>query len=141
MTNLISFIATHWLLVGLFILAFIWLAIEEARHQGMGGARLSPQALTHMINQQEAVVVDLRDQSAFKDGHISSSINMPAADIERNLSKLEKYKQRPLIFVCAIGQKSIQIMHKMKKLGFEKVYILGGGLTAWKKADLPLKKT
>jgi rhodanese-related sulfurtransferase len=141
MTDFFQFLSRHWILVALFVIAFIWLIVEEARHQGMGGARQTPQGVTDLINREDGVVVDLRDHAAFNAGHISNSVNIPFAQIDHNSPKLTKYKQRPVILVCAAGQQSVQAMNKLKKAGFEKLYILSGGLAAWKKANLPLKKT
>lgn len=141
MENLVDFIARHWFLVTLFILAFLWLIYEEAQHQGAGGARQTPQGVTYLINKENAVVFDLRDANAYKSGHITGSVNMPAAGIDNNISNMKKYKQRPVVLVCSMGQQSVQVMNKLKKAGFENVYILCGGLAAWKKAELPLKKS
>lgn len=140
MNDFIHFVLNHWLLSLLFVLAFVWLVWEEARHQGAGGVRLSPEKVVMLMNHEEAVPVDLRDANAFKDGHITQSIHIPAAQIEQSLNKINRYKQSPLVLVCAMGQQSVKVMHQLKKQGFEKIFILTGGMAAWKKANLPLKK-
>lgn len=140
MNTVFIFIAEHWVLVGLFILAFLWLIFEEARHQGLGGARQSPQGVTQLINQENAVVIDLRDASAFRDGSIVKSMNIAFTQLEQNISKLDKFKDRPIILVDAMGQQSAQAMYKLKKRGFARLFLLGGGISAWKKAGFPLKK-
>ncbi|OGO94575.1 MAG: hypothetical protein A3F10_04080 [Coxiella sp. RIFCSPHIGHO2_12_FULL_42_15] len=140
MNTFLAFLAQHWLLSTLFIIAFCWLIFEESRHQGLGGARQSPQGVTHLINREDAVIVDLRDANAFRDGAIAKSINIPYPQLNQNLVQLEKFKDRPIILVDAMGQQSAQVMHKLKKHGFAKLFLLGGGLSAWKKAGLPLKK-
>lgn len=139
MSSFLEFVARHWWLVGLFVAAFVWLIIEESRHQNAnGGTRQSPEAVVMMMNHDNAVTVDLRDANTFSAGHIASSINVPFAQIEQSMNKLIKYKQSPLILVCTMGQHSAQAVAKLKKKGFEKIFILAGGLNAWKKANLPL---
>lgn len=140
MNTFFEFIVAHWALVLLFVLACVWLMLEEARHQGLGGARQTPQGVTYLINQGEARVIDLRDVAAFQDGHITGSINVPYARLAQGMDKIKKYKDSPLILVCAMGQQSTQVMHKLRKQGFSKLYVLGGGLSAWKRVGLPLKK-
>ena len=140
MNTFFEFIAAHWALVLLFAVAFIWLMVEEARHQGLGGARQTPQGITHLMNREGAQVIDLRDVTAFHEGHITGSMNIPYARLSKSLDKIQKYKDSPLILVCAMGQQSTQAMNKLKKQGFSKLYVLGGGLSAWKRASLPLKK-
>ncbi len=141
MSKVLEFVTAHWILVSLFVIAFIWVIFEEGRHQGVGGVRQSPQGVTSLINNENAVVIDLRDVKAFKDGHITNSVNIPMATIDQKMSKIEAYKDRPMILVCAMGQQSTRVMNKLRKQGFEKVYILGGGVGAWKKDNLPLKKS
>lgn len=139
MSSFLEFVVRHWVLVGLFAAAFVWLIIEESRHQSAnGGARQSPEAVVMMMNHDNAVTVDLRDPNAFSSGHVAGSINVPFAQIEQNINKLVKYKQSPLVLVCNMGQHSAQAVAKLKKEGFEKIFILAGGLNAWKKANLPL---
>ena len=140
MNSVLDFITQHWILIALFALAFIWLIVEEAAHQGLGGSRQSPQAVTTLMNRENAVVIDLREPSAFGDAHIINSINVPYSRFDSELKKLEKYKNQPIVLVCAVGQNSVKAMNKLKKSGYDKVYVLGGGLGAWKSAGLPLVK-
>lgn len=140
MGDFLTFVSHNWILVSLFVIAFVWLIVEEAKHQGGGGVRRSPEAVVVLMNHENAVTVDLRDAKAFSEGHIANSIHLPLARIDQEINKLAKYKQSPLILVCAMGQQSFQAMHKLKKSGFEKIFILAGGLNAWKKANLPLKQ-
>ena len=136
MEKILPFITRHWFLVALFIVALIWLIIEESKNKG-GGRRLSPQSMTRLINSENAVVLDIRDANAFTEGHITGAINVPASELDRT-NCLEKYKQRSLVLVCSTGQRASTAMNKLHKQGYTKVYILAGGLAAWKNAGLPL---
>lgn len=140
MSKLLPFIQHHWILVSAFVIALILLFILEARSKGLGGSRLSAAQLTQMVNREQAVVIDIRDAAAFHDGHIIHAINIPLVDLDQNLVRLEKDKQKAIVVVCAMGQKSPVVMNKLRKLGFEKVYILAGGMMSWKNAHLPLVK-
>lgn len=134
------FIVHHWILCAAFVIAFIVLVVVEARSKGAGGARLSAQQLTQLINREQALIVDIRDASTFNDGHIVNAINIPVSDLDHNVKRLEKDKQRPIVIVCATGQKSPVVMNKLRKLGFEKVHLLTGGMAAWRNASMPIVK-
>jgi len=134
------FIAKHWYWVATLIIALLLLIYEESKVRGMGGSRLTPPLATRMINSEEAVVLDIRDASMFAQGHIAGAVNMLVANLECNPKRLENYKQRPVIVVCATGQKSVSIMNKLRKQGFDKVYVLQGGINGWKNANMPLVK-
>ncbi len=140
MEKVLPFIANHWILVTAFVVALIWLIVLESRSKGLGGARLSPQEATRLINHEQAVVVDIRDSAAFNEGHIVNSLNIPAAEIDQHMNRLEAFKQRPVIVVCMSGQKSFSVVNTLKKQGFEKVSTLAGGISAWKNANMPVVK-
>ncbi|MCX7126257.1 MAG: rhodanese-like domain-containing protein, partial [Gammaproteobacteria bacterium] len=87
--QIIQFAIKHWPLVSGFIIIAILLFIEEARSQGASSGKLSPSAVTHLINREEGVVVDIRDANAYRDGHIVNSKNMVLADFDRHQEKLK----------------------------------------------------
>lgn len=139
MQEIIQFIIHHWVLSGLFILLLILLMVEEARSKGLFG-QLQPQELVHLMNRESAAVVDIRDRQAFQQGHIVGSIHLPHAELLKNPSVLDKYKNRPIIIVCAGGQKAAEVATQLKKNNFETVRVLSGGIHAWKSAQMPLVK-
>lgn len=141
MEHLFAFIVRHWALVGLFILALIWFLIEEMLHQNGGGLGQTPLAVTQMINKQNALVIDVRSKSAFDQGHISGSVQVDMADLNKDHPALVSSGERPIIVVCALGHRASRAVSQLKKDGFTTVYLLRGGIAAWKKEQMPLKKT
>lgn len=139
MQDIFTFAAHHWLIVGLTALALIWVLVEEARRQTGGGSNLSPQQVVQMINHDDAVIVDIRDPAAFDKSHIINAINVPQSDLEQNQAKFEKYRAKPLILVDAAGRGSVEAMAKLRKKGFDKLYLLAGGMSAWQAANMPTK--
>jgi rhodanese-related sulfurtransferase len=137
--EIIQFAMYHWLLSGLFILLLIGLFLEEARAKGLM-RQINPQRAVHLINRENAVVIDIRDRNAFQEGHIVDSINIARADLEKDLQKIEKYKDRPIILVCAMGQTAGAMAAKLRKENFPNVHVLSGGINAWKTAQMPLVK-
>ena len=96
---------------------------------------------TLLINKEDAVVLDIRAQKDFKDGHIIGSKQIKPEEVrEGNFSKLEKYKDKPIIVVCAMGNLASGTANKMVKQGFNHTYVLSGGIGAWQGASLPLSK-
>jgi rhodanese-related sulfurtransferase len=96
-----------------------------------------------LIN-NDAVVIDLRSVDAFAKGHIVSARNIPSDELESRLTSLESIKARPVVAVCESGISSTKAVNTLKMAGFESVYGLQGGMTAWGSAGLPVvtgKKT
>lgn len=141
MQNLLQFIVNHWLLVGLFVILLIVIFVEEARSKGLaGGLGVTTQKLIHLMNREDAVILDLRSANAFKDGHIVNAINIPDAAVTEHLNKINKYKSQHLIVVDGNGNKAMKIVSLLRKEGFEKVQMLTGGFAAWQAAKLPTVK-
>lgn len=140
MEKILPFFARHWFLVLLFLIALVWLIFEESRSKGRGGSRLTPELTTQLINRENAVVLDIREAGFFNDGHITGALNIPLEQLDRSSNRLEKYKEKPVVIVCNTGQKAGSVMNKLRKQGYTKVYVLAGGITAWKNANMPLVK-
>jgi len=131
-----DFILHHWeLWLALFTVLSL-LLINEYLTQKKGPQALSTAAAIDAINHQDATVIDMRNADVFKAGHVVGSKNMPTEP----LTKLNKYKNKPLILVCERGLQSTSLAVKLRKQGFTNVMILAGGITAWKTANLPLAK-
>ncbi|NBI12184.1 rhodanese-like domain-containing protein [[Haemophilus] felis] len=100
----------------------------------------NPQA-TSLINNQDAVLLDIRSPDDFKQGHIVNSINILPAEIKKqNLGKIEQFKDKPVIVVCASGISATASAELLTKQGFNQVYTLKEGIAAWRAANLPLVK-
>jgi len=107
---------------------------------GRGLKKLSPMDATQLINREDAVVVDVRTDGEFSQGHIVNAVNIPQKSVEEQLTKLNKYRNKPIIMACRTGQVASGVGSKLRKNGFEQVYNLAGGLAAWEGANLPLVK-
>jgi rhodanese-related sulfurtransferase len=66
--------------------------------------------------------------------------NIPFGQLEEKLPGLVKNKALPLILVCPLGARAGRAVAVAKKLGYEQAQCLGGGLKAWREANLPVEK-
>jgi rhodanese-related sulfurtransferase len=108
--------------------------------RGMGGQSVNTLQATLLINQKDAVVIDIREPGEFAQGHILHARNMPLGELEARLKELEKYKARPVIISCATGNRSGSAAAILRKHGFTNVVNLNGGIAAWRQAGLPTGK-
>lgn len=93
-----------------------------------------------MINREDAIVIDVRDQDEWDSGHIANARHIPLSKLDERLHEVEKYKQRTVLVNCRSGHRSGMAASRMRKAGFEKVFNLDGGILAWQQAGLPLSK-
>jgi rhodanese-related sulfurtransferase len=137
MAQLFEFISNHPFLVGLFlVLLALYIRVELSR----GGKAVTAQELVNMVNREDAVIVDVRDQKDFEAGHIVAALNIPHASLEKRMSELNKYKERPIVIVCRMGQHSGSAGAMLRKNGFENVARLKGGVMEWRNQNLPVVK-
>jgi rhodanese-related sulfurtransferase len=123
-------------------LAGITLAIlytELARlFRGFKGLR--PAELTALMNRENALVVDLQSTGDFEKGHIPGSKNVQMSQFDPENKMLAGAKALPVVAVCKTGVTAVQAAKRLRKAGFERVFVLEGGIAAWQPADLPLAK-
>jgi len=137
MEQLIEFATNHWELFAALIATLALLVFSESKK---GGTSLSTHAAVQLINKENAAVVDIRLKKDFKTGHITNSINIPYADLDRRIGELEKYRNRPIIIVCNLGQTASGAVKKLNDAAFANVARLSGGITEWKTQNLPVHK-
>ena len=127
----------HPIHVGSLVALVVILIVTEMRK---GGQTVSTAQLTQMVNQQQAVVVDVRDKKEFGKGHIVDAINIPYASVKDRVGQLEKHKENPIILVDAMGQHSGTVGKTLKEAGFVQVIRLQGGMNSWTADGLPVVK-
>ncbi|AFT68895.1 Rhodanese-like domain protein [Alloalcanivorax dieselolei B5] len=137
MDRLIEFASNHYLLVSAFFLLWaVFFTIESRR----GGKPISPQLATNLINQQNGVIIDLRDGEEFRAGHIAGSVNIPSGQVMDQLSQLQAYKDRPVILACKMGNQSSHLGRQLRGKGIPNLYRIQGGINAWRNDNLPVVK-
>ncbi len=134
----VKFIVDNWMLLVVALSSgamLVWPVLQGATQSG-----LTPAGAVQLINREKAVVVDVGETGEFAAGHVTGSRNVPLGQMEEKLPAAVKNKSLPLILVCQTGARSGRALVIAKKLGYENVQSLGGGLAAWKTANLPLEK-
>ncbi len=140
MEQFIEFIGNHpslFLALGIVSALLLWSFLSD---QITGIKPLSPQEAILLINHEEAIILDVREENEYAVGHILNSVHIPLSTLSDKMVRLEKYRHRPIIAICMIGTRSGAACRTLKKKGFEKVHNLKGGITAWKNASMPLAK-
>lgn len=102
------------------------------------GPEVDNRSATELINHKNAQIVDLRDPADFKKECIARSVNIPADRIQNELGKLDK--TRPVLLVDDDGRRSRMTSPLLRGTGFKEVFILAGGLNAWRTAKLPFSR-
>jgi rhodanese-related sulfurtransferase len=134
-----KFLMDNWILL---FVAFasgamlLWPVVQR----GMRAGSLTPAGAVQLMNRERAIVIDVSEADEFAAGHMVGARNVPVGQLEQRLPEVAKNKALPLILVCPNGARANRALVVAQKLGYEKAQVLGGGLAAWKEANLPLEK-
>lgn len=78
----------------------------------------------YIDNQQNVLIIDLRDEHEYKENHLFNSINIPYGELEKHIEELIPYQNKPLILYCEKGSRSSMAAKKLEELGFTKLFII-----------------
>jgi len=135
----LKFLIDNWMLLSVALASggmLFWPLIADRAVAG----KLSAAGAVQLINREKAVVIDVGEPHEFAAGHVGGSKNIPFGQLEEKLPSMVKNKALPLILVCPLGARAGRAVAVAKKLGYEQAQSLGGGLKAWREANLPIEK-
>lgn len=101
---------------------------------------VSPKDASALYAEKKAVIVDVREDDEWNDGHIAGAVHIPLKQLNDRVSELQQYKDTTIITQCAVGGRSAKALELLKAAGFSKVYSLDGGIKAWNKQGLATTK-
>ena len=138
MAPLVEFVRNNLLLIVVALVSggmLLWPLFRRSA----GGPWVSTAEATHLINLEDAVVVDVREPAEYGAGHILGAKNVPLSRVG-DAAELAKRKEKPLIVYCDSGDRASKALAVLKKQGFTRVVNLSGGLGGWQQAGLPVEK-
>lgn len=84
-------------------------------------------------------VLDVREVTEFEDdGHIPGAFHSYVGEVAEYIQKYPL--ERPLVVTCSVGHRASFAVSILLKKGYKNVSNLLGGMTAWEKLKLPMKK-
>jgi len=136
MQELSHFVSGNWelflaLTIILFLLARTWYGPSAVVMVLVGEA-------VKLINDKNALVVDVRTEKEYKEGHVMNALHIPLGKLDDRIQELQAYKNHAVVMVCRSGARSAQAATKLKKQGFANVHNIGGGMLAWERVKLPI---
>ncbi len=129
-----TFISEQYLLVGvLLVLIYVFIWNEKRR----GGKTFSSHQVVRMMNNDEAVLVDVRDLAEYEQGHIANALHLPHGKVQERWEELLPHKEKTVILVDKMGQHAGTVGSFLNTKEFN-VGRLGGGMSEWQGQNLPV---
>ena len=89
---------------------------------------------------EKVLLVDVREDNEWTDGHAASAVHMSKGVIEREIESKVPKKDAKVVLYCGGGSRSALAADALQKMGYTNIFSLDGGFTAYKKAGLPTEK-
>jgi Rhodanese-related sulfurtransferase len=138
MPQLTEFVLHHIPLFAAFGFVLLLLAANELHGMRSAGPRVNAVDAVRLINDRNALVVDVRPAGDFRKAHLVNAVNLPLAQLRQQIQVLAKERERPVIIYCGFGNSSMEGARVLRQNGFGEVYSLRGGLSGWMSNNLPV---
>jgi rhodanese-related sulfurtransferase len=102
------------------------------------GRDVDVQTAAALREQPDVVILDVREQNEWDEGHIPGAVFMPMGEVPSRLSEIPTDKT--VIVQCRSGNRSNQVTDYLRSQGFTNVHNMSGGINAWQSAGLPVEK-
>jgi sulfur-carrier protein adenylyltransferase/sulfurtransferase len=94
-------------------------------------------AAAALLDDADAVFVDVRERDEWDEGHIPGAIHVPRGNLESRIEAAVPDHSRHVIVYCASGNRSAFAAKTLEELGYDDVASLAGGYTDWKRNGRP----
>ncbi len=140
LTQISEFAVNHLYLVAAFVVLLALVVFNEVKIATQRFASLTPANAVQLMNNEDVVVLDVREASETAGGKIAKAVQIPVSAVKTRIAELDKHKSKTLLGYCKTGARSAAACKELSQHGFDKVYSLNGGLLAWQEAHLPISK-
>ena len=130
-----QFLAQQWILVAALATTLTMLMLHESRK---AGPALSINEAVQLVNGDGGIFLDIREATDYARGHITDAVHIPAAALVRRSNELEKYRDKPVVVVCKMGQSAGPATKSLRAQGFSRAQKLSGGMMEWDAQKLPV---
>lgn len=98
--------------------------------------QISVQELANEIHTgQNVTILDVRSPKEWREGHIDRAIHIPGGELPKRLNEIPSSSK--LHVICGSGYRSSIATSVLQQAGYDQVVNVVGGMTAWKKQNLP----
>ncbi len=86
-----------------------------------------------------AALIDVREDNEWQADHAKDSLHLSRGIIERDIVQQFPDKNTELILYCGGGFRSALSADNLQKMGYNNVFSMAGGWTAWKESNAPIE--
>lgn len=134
-----EFVKINWHLFVALVAIIALLAFEPLRKRRGGIRSVAADELPMVMRDEKVMILDVSDAKEYADSHIPKARNIPINRLESDIQTINKFKSRPVVVCCRVGNRSGKAAGILRKNGFTDIRTLHGGIAAWTKENLPIE--
>ncbi len=97
----------------------------------------SPALAVALESDAPPLVVDVREQGEWDEGHIPRAVHVPRGYLESRIERTAPDRDAPIVLYCAAGNRSAFAAKTLGEFGYTNVSSLAPGYTGWKGDGFP----
>ena len=101
-------------------------AVEEDEIEQAEYIKLTPEEAKEMIDNEDVIILDVRTEEEFRQGHIEGAILIPDYDLDKLAGEKLPDKDATILIYCRSGNRSELASHLLIGMGYQNVYDFGG---------------
>ena len=103
-------------------------------------SELDAARVRELIESEEPLVLDVREQEEWDEGHIPGAVHVPRGNLESRIERTAPDHSRSIVVYCSAGNRSAFAAKTLGELGYDDVVSLSGGFTDWKRNGYPVQQ-
>jgi rhodanese-related sulfurtransferase len=108
--------------------------IKEAKQNII---EIEPSKAKEIINNSTVIVIDVREEHEYNEGHLENAILLPRGELEFKIGSLSELadKSAAIIVYCGSGNRAALSANTLNQMGYTNVMSIAGGFQAWKQLN------
>lgn len=140
MDRILEFASNHYIIVSGILISFVLLIQDFYESLTRRHKNINASAAVSLMNQDNVVVLDVREADEYAKGHIEGAIYIPYGKLKDRLAEFDSHRASTVIVTCQSGVRSGTVCGMLQARGFASVFNLAGGMTQWEEAKLPVTR-
>lgn len=139
MSNLMHFFAENmWMCIGFLVVLniYIFFELQQSKYKRF---MLSTQDAVKMVNRDKGIFLDIRGEKAYREGHILEAQHTTIENLQSSTKFLKRHQKNPIVIYANGNEGCSTALEVLRKEGFERIFILRGGMIQWRKDNYPVE--
>jgi sulfur-carrier protein adenylyltransferase/sulfurtransferase len=86
----------------------------------------------------ETKLIDVREQHEWDEAHLDGATHVPQGELLERIEEVVPDRSQPVLLYCRTDNRSSRAADALRRLGYDNVRVLRGGIVGWQEAGLPV---